>query len=283
MSPAQVNNLVGLRPSSGLVACDRCIPISRRQDVVGPMARTVKDTAIIFNAMAGKSEEDPLTWKIPFDPMPDYSQFSDGNLSVKIGVPRNTFSNVPSPVMKAFENALVVLQRLGASVMMETNFPSTEEYERTEGADRFADSFVIASELKADLTSYLASLKTNPHKLSSIADIIDFTTKCPEEGYPEHDIDEFLWIQADEVDINGEKYKSARTREELICGTQGILGTMDEFQLDIIAFPCGARTPQVYAAKLGLPVISVPLGFYPEDEEVKMNSRNTVKSAPGMP
>ncbi len=53
VSPASVNGLVGLKPTVGLVSRTGIIPISATQDTAGPMARTVRDAAILFGAMIG--------------------------------------------------------------------------------------------------------------------------------------------------------------------------------------------------------------------------------------
>src|SRR5207302_7326281 len=49
--PASANGLVGLKPTVGLVSRSGIIPISHSQDTSGPMARTVRDAAILLGAM----------------------------------------------------------------------------------------------------------------------------------------------------------------------------------------------------------------------------------------
>jgi amidase len=51
--PASMNGLVGLKPTLGLVSRTHVVPISHSQDTPGPMARSVKDVAILFSAMVG--------------------------------------------------------------------------------------------------------------------------------------------------------------------------------------------------------------------------------------
>ncbi|KAJ5113778.1 glutamyl-tRNA amidotransferase subunit A [Penicillium angulare] len=283
ISPAETNNVVGLKPSRGFIGTDNCIPVSRRQDVIGPLARTVKDAALILSAIAGKSEADPYTWNVPFDPMPDFSQCcDDSDLSgITIGIPRNSFSDIAPAVLAAFENAVVTLRGLGGRVLDDTNFPSAEEYRKL---DKSTKNFVITTEFKADLRSYLASLQNNPHNLSSVAEVLEFTKAFPGECYPDRDIEKFLWTEADGTDVDSEKYKLAIEQEQLLAGTRGILGTMEKFQLDVLAIPANGEIPISYAAKLGLPIISVPLGFYPNDTAEKMNRRgNLIQFAPGIP
>src|SRR5258708_34251186 len=60
-SPASANNLVGVRPTRGLVSRSGVIPNSQTQDEVGPIARTVTDAALILDVMAGYDPADPTT------------------------------------------------------------------------------------------------------------------------------------------------------------------------------------------------------------------------------
>ena len=60
-SPASANNLVGIRPTRGLVSRAGVIPNSLTQDEVGPITRTVTDAALLLDVMAGYDAADPIT------------------------------------------------------------------------------------------------------------------------------------------------------------------------------------------------------------------------------
>ena len=129
LSPSDVNNLVGIKPTVGLTSRDLIIPISQRQDTCGPMARTVKDAAYVLAAIAGKSPYDNYTDAIPFDTIPDYVAACQFNaLSGKrIGVPRNLIGNTTAtPIITAFDAALNVLRAAGATIVEHTNFTGYE-------------------------------------------------------------------------------------------------------------------------------------------------------------
>jgi amidase len=66
LSPSQMNNIVGIKPTVGLTSRSLVIPISEHQDTVGPMARTVKDAAYILQAIAGPDQYDNYTSAIPW-------------------------------------------------------------------------------------------------------------------------------------------------------------------------------------------------------------------------
>ena len=60
-SPASANNLVGIRPTRGLVSRAGVIPNSLTQDEIGPITRTVVDAALLLDVMAGHDPNDPIT------------------------------------------------------------------------------------------------------------------------------------------------------------------------------------------------------------------------------
>jgi Asp-tRNA(Asn)/Glu-tRNA(Gln) amidotransferase A subunit family amidase len=60
-SPSSANSFVGLRPTRGLISRDGIVPVSFTQDTIGPMTRTVADTARILDVMVGYDSNDPVT------------------------------------------------------------------------------------------------------------------------------------------------------------------------------------------------------------------------------
>ena len=59
--PSNVNGIVGIKPTLGLVSRAGIIPIAHSQDTAGPMARTVADAALLLAALAGPDPRDPIT------------------------------------------------------------------------------------------------------------------------------------------------------------------------------------------------------------------------------
>ena len=59
--PAAINGIVGFKPTVGLVSRTHVVPISHSQDTAGPMTLTVRDAALIMNAIAGTDPADPAT------------------------------------------------------------------------------------------------------------------------------------------------------------------------------------------------------------------------------
>jgi amidase len=92
-SPASANNLVGIRPTRGLVSRAGVIPDSLTQDEVGPIARTVTDAALLLEVMAGYDPTDPVTAFGKAHVPPSYTRLlsADALKGARIGVMTNLF------------------------------------------------------------------------------------------------------------------------------------------------------------------------------------------------
>jgi aspartyl-tRNA(Asn)/glutamyl-tRNA(Gln) amidotransferase subunit A len=113
-TPAAVNGIVALKATYGRVSRRGCVPMSSSLDHVGPMTRTVEDTAILLQAIAGFDPDDPGSLNAP---VPDYrSGLGAGIRGMRIGLDRGYFlyDQVQAPVRKAVEAAIEVLVSLGA-------------------------------------------------------------------------------------------------------------------------------------------------------------------------
>jgi aspartyl-tRNA(Asn)/glutamyl-tRNA(Gln) amidotransferase subunit A len=114
--PASVNGIVGLRPTWGRVSRYGMLPFCWSMDTGGPMTRTVEDTALVMNAIAGYDHNDPQTSKLP---VPDYAASLTGNLNgVRIGVIKEFVQKevVHQDVLSAVSAAATRLEEIGASV-----------------------------------------------------------------------------------------------------------------------------------------------------------------------
>ena len=65
LSPAAVCGIVGLKPTVGLISRQGIIPLAQSQDTAGPMARSVRDCAMLLDALAGPDPADPATLRNP--------------------------------------------------------------------------------------------------------------------------------------------------------------------------------------------------------------------------
>ena len=117
--PAADCSLVALKPTSGLVSRAGVMPGSATIDVIGPLARTVTDLAIVLTTLTGYDPLDPLTVENEGHSLSDYTRFlQNGDLSgVRIGVARKGFCGVTAEVDLALEKAIEVLKSLNAQVV----------------------------------------------------------------------------------------------------------------------------------------------------------------------
>jgi aspartyl-tRNA(Asn)/glutamyl-tRNA(Gln) amidotransferase subunit A len=113
--PSALCGLVGLKPTYGRVSRHGVVPLSWSQDHVGPMARTVRDAALLLQAMAGHDPRDPASSPAP---VPDYTAaLEDGVRGLRLALPRDFFFERVDPTVEAAVRAAArTLQDLGATV-----------------------------------------------------------------------------------------------------------------------------------------------------------------------
>jgi aspartyl-tRNA(Asn)/glutamyl-tRNA(Gln) amidotransferase subunit A len=113
--PAALCGLVGLKPTYGRVSKHGVVPLSWSQDHVGPMTRTVRDAALLLQALAGHDPRDPASSAAP---VPDYlAGIDDGVRSLRIGLPRDFFfERVDAASEAAVRGAARTFEGLGARV-----------------------------------------------------------------------------------------------------------------------------------------------------------------------
>ncbi|KAL1610510.1 hypothetical protein SLS60_002179 [Paraconiothyrium brasiliense] len=282
ISPSDVNNLVGIKPTVGLTSRALVIPISEHQDTVGPMARTVKDAAILLQAIAGSDPADNYTSAIPFNgTLPNYlAACKLGALQGKrIGVPRNYIikQENSAPILDAFEAALDVLRDAGAIIVDNTNYTAFAQW-----AQSTAETTVLDADFVANLASYLKQLTYNPTSVKSLADVRNFTQSFGPEEFPSRDTatwDESLTLN---VTYGSAAEWDAYEYNQYLGGVGGILGALANYSLDAVVTPSSVSSG--ISAIIGAPIVTVPLGAYPENTTVRYNPRgNLVATGPNIP
>jgi aspartyl-tRNA(Asn)/glutamyl-tRNA(Gln) amidotransferase subunit A len=110
--PAALCGIVGFKPSYGLVSLRGVFPLAWTYDHVGPMTRSVRDAALVLQAIAGYDDDDFTSARLE---VPDYAAALDAPAAVRVGVARPYFFADADPeVVAAVERALGVLAGLGA-------------------------------------------------------------------------------------------------------------------------------------------------------------------------
>lgn len=110
--PASYCGIVGLKPTYGLVPIRGIMPLTLSLDHCGPMTRTVEDTALMLNVMAGYDQLDITSVEHGRE---DYlGQLKQPVSGFKLGLPVGYFDDVDPEVMQAMEDAVALLGKITA-------------------------------------------------------------------------------------------------------------------------------------------------------------------------
>ena len=113
--PAALCGVVGMKPTYGRVSRYGLIAFASSLDQIGPLARTVRDAALLLEVISGRDSHDSTSANQPVPPLVD--ALSGDIRGLRIGVPRHLLdTGVDADVLAAFENSLSALQRLGAVI-----------------------------------------------------------------------------------------------------------------------------------------------------------------------
>jgi amidase len=200
VSPSSVNGLVGLKPTVGLVSRTGIIPISATQDTAGPMARTVRDAALLLSGLVGADPADAATQAptAPRKPL-DYTRLlrPDALKGQNLGVEKSHLASQTAGG-ELLRQAVAVLKAQGAT-MVEVDV-------RTAVAPVGESEFdVLLYEFKDGVNKYLG--QTNA-PVKTLADVIAFNKANAAKAMPF--FQQEILEQAEKTDgLGAEKYKTA--------------------------------------------------------------------------
>ncbi|MFC5134056.1 MULTISPECIES: amidase [Haloferacaceae] len=270
-SPPAFTNLVGVRPTRGLVSRTGIVPLSATQDTAGPITRTVADAARTLEAMVGYDPEDPVTalgvGEVPEDGYASHLD-PDGLEGARIGVLRDLFevsdpgnpaADTGEAVVSTIESAMAELEAAGATLVDPVEVVDEE----------FLDSArVVGKEFERDYDAYLAAHEGTP--VDSLRELAESGTMAPsvEERVLEGGI---LDVDVDGLDDDLEYQRALARRETIRVETVNRLIADD---LDALLYPPSMALPvempehQPFSemrcelsAHTGLPSIVLRAGF----------------------
>jgi amidase len=280
LSPANQNGVVTVKPTVGLISRAGIVPIAHSQDTAGPLARTVRDAAILLNVLAAQDPGDEATRDLRRPA--DYTAVLDKNglRGARIGIPSdptdpaNDIYYRPLPARNAavMRQVIAMLEAAGA-VLVRANIPAIGGTgARGPGTDaailnRNPESptfgqmerrpAIYLYELKHDLDAYLRDWAQGT-KMRTMADIIAFNAANAGRAL-RFGQDIFLAAQATRGDLSEAEYVAARQNDILAARTLGLDAYMDGHRLDAVLFP-GSSGAGI-AAKAGYPSVQVPAGM----------------------
>lgn len=113
--PAAFCGVTGLRPSYGRNSRYGIMPMASSMDTVGPMAKSVKEVALLMEVMAGRDPLDATTLHID---VPEYSKYIEERLpKYTIGIPKEYFEDGLDPnIRKLVEEAIRIYEQLGCTI-----------------------------------------------------------------------------------------------------------------------------------------------------------------------
>lgn len=252
--------LVGIRSTLGLTSRAGIIPLYLRNDVGGPMARTVRDAVLVLETIAGYDPADPITqtsggrgWKslVPF-------LDSQGLKGARIGVFRR-YTDAPTAdeeVKALFENAIRDLKAEGAILIDPFEIPDFEALTK----DIWCDVF------RRDVDAWLAS-QGERAPFPNLRSIFEAGLFVPGN---QNRIRRALETESSSAPC-GDIYKEPKN----IAFREAVLKALDQSRLDAVIYPTWSNPPrkigdmkspagdnsQLIPPHTGFPGISVPMGF----------------------
>lgn len=266
--PASHLALVGIRSTIGVTSRDGIVPLLLNRDIGGPLMRTVKDTAKVFNVIAGYDPADATTRAYENHRVDDYTAHLtlDGLSGARLGVLRQIYDSITADkqVLSVFAQALKDLESAGAIVIDPVTIPDFEELAKATG---------FCGRFRYDLNNYLKTLG-NSTEIKTLQDVVD------QEKFRPENKDAFKWamsIAADVkpaeqeppcVDVEGDPRRKALLT--------AVVTTMDRLELDALIYPSWSNPPRkigdsesphgnnspVIAPHSGQPAITVPMGYF---------------------
>ena len=229
--PANANGVVGIKPTVGLTSRTGIIPISHTQDGAGPLARTVRDAAIVLGTMVGVDAEDAASSLSQGKGLNDYTKFLDpkGLNGARIGVVRKYFGFSDS-VDRLMEGSLSVLKSQGAVLVDPVEIETLGKFDESEFT-------VFLYELKTNLNKYLERLGPSA-PVKNLKEVIAFNEKNRDKEMPFFGQDIFVHSEA-KGPLSEKGYIDALAKNRLLARAEGIDAVMDKHKLDALVAPTG--------------------------------------------
>lgn len=287
LSPSNQTMLAGLKPTVGRISRYGIIPITADQDTPGPMARSVRDLAVLLSVLegGGADPQDPATARCT--PGGDYAAAlrPDALRGARIGIPRAYYydpvvsggtrdprGGLTDAQRAVMREAIEVLRQQGASIVDPADVPSVLA---ARPEDNLLDWSICADEsptapascslvlqygMKRDFARWLASLGSHA-PVPSLTALRAWNEAHRAAGAIRYG--QSLLDRSDEIDLvrDAERYQRDRATDLRLAGAQGIDAALRAHQLDALLFP--GPTGASLAARPGYPTVIVPFGFVP--------------------
>ncbi|HET7453683.1 MAG TPA: amidase [Thermoanaerobaculia bacterium] len=265
VSPSSACGVVGIKPTLGLVSRSGIVPIAHSQDTAGPMARTVRDAALLLAAIAAPDPADSASRPAPFRVEALSALDASAIRGARLGVVRKSISGNNAATDRVADAAFAALKDLGAVLVDPADIDTVSDFDKSELE-------VLLYEFKADLNAYLAALPNAP--VRTLAELIAFNEKHRDREMRFFGQDRFE--RAEEKGPLTEKaYRKALASDLAKSRAKGIDAALAKNRLDALVCATGgpARltdlvngggsgwSDSTVPAIAGYPHVTVPMGF----------------------
>lgn len=260
-SPSSANNLVGIRPTLGLVSRHGIVPYSLTQDTAGPICRTVDDAARTLTVLAGYDPNDSETaWAYRKTEVYEADLDESSLAGKRFGVLKSFFGKeeIHKPVNQVMEAAMAVLEKAGA-VLVPIEDPIDSGW-LTSSVSVHLDDF------NDHLTAYLQSFPADEIPSHSLKEIYD--------SGKYHPVDKGNIEDALRLTTHSAAYNEKLLRQQAVRNT--MVKLMADLELDAVLYPhqqlvCKIGDSQkqrngVLCSVTGFPSVVVPAGFTEPEE-----------------
>jgi len=237
LSPSSANSLVGLKPTTGALSRTGVVPISGSLDTTGPMARSVADVIILFNAMTGYDQRDTAMPMMSDDLRLEHRDQSMAGL--RLGAPGRYLDD------ELFVGALGLLSADEAAIV-EISLPEID----TQGFGT-----LLGREMVRDLALYLRDHASPMVMIDSVDDLQAFNLQRPDLRMPygQAEVDRMV-----ELDISPAELEALR--DSLQSGARAAMEALfDGGDLDLLLSMDNRNAG--FAALANYPALTVPMGY----------------------
>jgi len=292
--PSNVNGIVGLKPTHGLLSRDGIIPLGLSLDTGGPMARSVYDIAVSLGVMTGVDPADDATKKSEGKFEKDYTKFLNAGAlkGARIGLARD-FMGVDPDVDWVVESSVAAMKKAGATVI-DVRYPKWF----LDGSNGMV-SIIVPAEFKVQINDYLKTL--GPKYPKTLAELVERNASYVSMGNDGAGPNPTRWRLLRDRDLPAMPLTDpsyiAMTQHFMPMTVSLLNGILAKDKLDAIVYPTGMRRPGLIAtggggggdnrpsptgiANLsGFPDLIVPAGFTTDDLPVTISFFGTAFSEP---
>lgn len=266
ISPASSCGIVGLKPTVGSVSRSGIIPITQWQDTAGPMTLTVRDAALLMNAISGVDARDSHSKEPPAGMTRDHTALMkpDALRGVRLGIVRELCGE-NREVLALFDQALEKLRQAGAVIIDSVVLPNHH------AAGNLSWKAML-TEFRADLNTYL---EARGGKMRSLADVIAFNIEHRDTEMPHFGQEIFEKAERRNTPEAIAEAKEARTLALQLAGPEGIDAALQEHILHALICPTNDPIQRITlnkgdddvrcacgpSAVAGYPHLTVPMGM----------------------